>query len=44
MENIDLILFIVAFVFFLIAFAPVDTKGWRFEWAAFATLVLTQVL
>ena len=40
----DLILMIVAFVAFLVAFAPVDTRGWKFEWLAFAALVLTQVV
>lgn len=41
--SIDLILWIVAFVFFLIAGAPVDTRGWKFEWLAFAAIALTFV-
>lgn len=39
--SIQLILYLVAFVFFLIAAAPVDKRGWAFEWLAFAALVLS---
>lgn len=42
--SIDLILYIVAFVFFLIAGAPVSKGGWNFEALAFAVLVLTLML
>ena len=40
----DQILFILAFVFFILAAAPMSKGGWGLEWLAFAVLVLTQLV
>lgn len=41
---IDMILYIVAFVLFVVAGAPIPTSGWRLEWVAVAVLVLTLIV
>lgn len=41
---IDTILYVVAFIFFIIAAAPMSKAGWAFEWLAFAALVLTLIV
>lgn len=42
--NIDLVFYIVAFVFFIIAASPASKGGWNFTDLGFATLVLSLIV
>lgn len=44
MQNANLALCILAFIFFVVAALPIEKRGWQFEWLAFAVLVLTWVI
>ena len=42
--NFDLILYVVAFVFFIIAASPASKGGWSFTDLGFAALVLSLIV
>jgi len=42
--GLDQILYLIAFVLLVAAGLPIDTRGWGFQWLAFAALVITLVL
>jgi len=42
--SIDMILYLVAFVFFIIEAAPIAKGGWQFQWLAFAALTLSLIV
>lgn len=42
--NIDVILYLLAFAFFIVEAAPISKGGWGFQWLAMAALVLSLVV
>jgi hypothetical protein len=36
MMGINQILYLIAFILFVVAGLPIDKRGWQFEWMAFA--------
>jgi hypothetical protein len=41
---IDTILYLLSFILFILAAAPIPTAGWRLEWIAVALLVLSLIV
>lgn len=42
--SIDMVLYLIAFIFFIVEAAPVNKFGWGFQWLAFAALTLSLIV